>query len=128
MKKGLSIFFLALYVTTVFCSFLPYIEYAVNYNYISEVLCINKDVPESTCHGKCHLNKKIAETVKAQIPEEKNEGTPTVLTARDFSPAILNVYSLFISAPFVELGKFRLSDFLYQKEIYQSIFRPPPFA
>lgn len=128
MKKGLSVFFLVLYLTTVFSSLLPYIEYAVNYKYISEVLCVNKDEPESSCHGKCHLNKKVAETVEAKIPIEDNDSVPAVLTARDFSPAIINRYSIFISSPFILLGKYYFKEFLYQKEICRTIFHPPQFV
>lgn len=128
MKKGLSIFFLTLYFITVFSSLLPYLEYAVNYDYISTVLCINKDKPESTCKGKCHLNKKVAETVEAQIPDQENESVPLVLTARDFSPAMLHDFSIFIAAPFFEVGKYSVKDFLYQNEIFYSIFHPPQFV
>ena len=37
----------------------PFVEYAVNYDYISKVLCINKELPESSCKGKCQLMKKL---------------------------------------------------------------------
>ena len=35
----------------------PFIEYMINYDYISKVLCINKNKPELSCNGKCHLMK-----------------------------------------------------------------------
>ena len=41
---------------------IPFVEYWVNYDYISKVLCINKDKPELKCNGKCHLMKQIAKT------------------------------------------------------------------
>lgn len=37
----------------------PYLEYSLNYTYISEVLCVNKEKPELHCNGKCHLNKEL---------------------------------------------------------------------
>lgn len=37
----------------------PFVEYAINYDYISKVLCINKDKPELSCNGKCQLMKKL---------------------------------------------------------------------
>ncbi|CAM1365711.1 conserved protein of unknown function [Tenacibaculum soleae] len=37
----------------------PFVEYAVSYDYISKVLCINKDKLELQCNGKCQLMKKI---------------------------------------------------------------------
>lgn len=37
----------------------PLVEYAINYDYISKVLCINKDKPEMHCNGKCQLMEKL---------------------------------------------------------------------
>lgn len=37
----------------------PFVEYAINYDYISKVLCINKDKPELQCNGKCQLMQKL---------------------------------------------------------------------
>lgn len=37
----------------------PFVEYAINYDYISKVLCINKDKPELSCKGSCQLMKKL---------------------------------------------------------------------
>lgn len=37
----------------------PYVEYAINADYIAEFLCINKDKPELECHGQCHLTKEL---------------------------------------------------------------------
>ena len=37
----------------------PFLEYIINYDYISKVLCINKDKPELRCNGKCQLMKKL---------------------------------------------------------------------
>jgi hypothetical protein len=38
---------------------LPYIDYAINKDYISKNLCINKDIPGNCCHGKCYLDEQI---------------------------------------------------------------------
>jgi hypothetical protein len=37
----------------------PFVTYALNYDYISKVLCINKDKPEMRCKGACQLMKKL---------------------------------------------------------------------
>lgn len=37
----------------------PFVEYAINYDYISKVLCINKDKPELACNGKCHVMQEL---------------------------------------------------------------------
>jgi hypothetical protein len=47
----------------------PVVEYVVNYDYIVNVLCENKDKPEMHCNGKCHLTKELAKEAGA---EDKN--------------------------------------------------------
>lgn len=38
---------------------LPYIEYAVNKEYIAKNLCINRADPHNCCEGKCYLEEEI---------------------------------------------------------------------
>ena len=47
---------------------LPVLEYVMNYEYISKVLCINKDKPKMQCNGKCHLMKELAKASDAEKP------------------------------------------------------------
>jgi len=54
----------ALVLIAVFASLLvkpviPYLEYLTRKNFIIENLCINREKPETTCNGKCHLKKQI---------------------------------------------------------------------
>ncbi len=53
---------------------IPLLDYGVNYDYISTVLCINKDKPQMHCNGKCHLAKEIAKK-SAEDTQENNTGT-----------------------------------------------------
>ena len=46
----------------------PILEYCFNYNYIVEVLCVNKDKPRLNCNGKCYLMK--------QLQKQSNENSP----------------------------------------------------
>lgn len=45
---------------------LPYLDYAINKDYIAEELCENKEKPELQCDGKCHLAKEVK-----KVSEEK---------------------------------------------------------
>ncbi|WP_235892927.1 hypothetical protein [Flavobacterium franklandianum] len=47
---------------------LPVLEYVVNYEYISKVLCINKAQPKMQCNGKCHLMKEMAKASEKEAP------------------------------------------------------------
>ncbi|WP_111956982.1 hypothetical protein [Chryseobacterium lathyri] len=43
---------------------LPLVNYAVNYDYIVKNLCENRNIPQSTCKGKCYVSKELAKTEK----------------------------------------------------------------
>ena len=53
----------------------PFLDYFVNYEYISEVLCINKEKPMSTCKGKCYLSQQLKE---AQDSEKQDKNLAVV--------------------------------------------------
>lgn len=48
------------------------VDYVLNKAYIAKVLCVEKDVPKSTCDGKCHLKKELAK-VERTTDERKAE-------------------------------------------------------
>jgi len=51
---------------------LPYIEYAVNKDYIAKYLCINRFDPLNCCKGKCYLNKQIKNSIDANDSKDNN--------------------------------------------------------
>ncbi|MBX9808301.1 MAG: hypothetical protein K2X95_10950, partial [Flavobacteriaceae bacterium] len=53
----------------------PVIDYIVNYEYISKVLCVNKDKPKMHCNGKCHLMKELAKAAENEKPISPNKKT-----------------------------------------------------
>jgi len=64
MKKFVVIIALTLFLKPIF----PVIEYVVNYDYISKVLCVNIYKPVLECNGKCHLKKELAKEADANKP------------------------------------------------------------
>ena len=64
MKKILIIVILSIFLKPI----LPVIDYIVNYDYISNVLCENKAKPELKCNGKCHLIKELAKASNDDKP------------------------------------------------------------
>ncbi|QBJ87637.1 hypothetical protein DDI74_15765 [Chryseobacterium gleum] len=61
MRIILSIFII---FTVALRPVLPLVNYAVNYDYIVKNLCENRNVPQSTCNGKCYVEKELAKTEK----------------------------------------------------------------
>jgi hypothetical protein len=57
LQPPFEIFFsyslLILFLTSLVRPVFPVVDYIVNFDYIAEVLCIKKEVPESSCNEKC---------------------------------------------------------------------------
>jgi hypothetical protein len=72
---------------------LPVIEYIANYEYISQVLCVNKDKPKMKCNGKCHLMKELAKVSENDKPISSDKKMTTheleVLFFEDLKPVII---------------------------------------
>jgi hypothetical protein len=101
------------------------VEYAVNYDYISEVLCINKSNPQLQCNGKCYLSKEIAktnDTDSSPLDKTKNSGQK-----------LLDIYVLPEITKINTTGNAFFSNFNFLYETAYSflflkfIFRPPVF-
>ncbi|MCW3162137.1 hypothetical protein [Chryseobacterium oryctis] len=115
--------FLTLFV--VFRPLVPWVDYAVNYTYISEVLCINKNVPQVHCKGKCYLSKELAvsnDTDSSPLHKSQNSGQK-----------VLDIYILPEITEIQETVKRITSNFTFLYESKYSfmflkhIFHPPIF-
>ncbi len=51
----------------------PVVEYVINYDYVSKVLCENKDKPQLKCNGKCHLMKELAKQAESEKPIQNDK-------------------------------------------------------
>jgi hypothetical protein len=67
---------LLIYSLTAFRAYMPYLNYQVNYKYISTVLCENKTKPVLKCHGRCHLQKELKKNA------EEESGKNSKITVR----------------------------------------------
>ena len=69
MKKIVFIILIALILKPI----LPVVDYIVNYEYISKVLCVNKAKPMMHCNGKCHLMKELAKAAETENPKSSDK-------------------------------------------------------
>ena len=67
IKRAIAISLIAIYCLIIFKDFIPELIYELNFDYIVQNLCEQKDEPENLCMGHCYLNKKV----KDLIAEEK---------------------------------------------------------
>lgn len=102
---------------------LPYIEYAAFNKYIVEELCVNRDVPDSCCKGKCYLEKRLKETTS---PSETSEKAPVAIKLEMKAFVIphtnKNIFScieLLINSGEPDIKYYYLQD--------KSVFHPPSF-
>lgn len=97
----------------------PFVEYVINYDYISKVLCINKDKPELQCNGKCQLMEKLE--------KQQNDDFKSLRISMDEYPiGFVNLLNLDLKKKFVLKEK---ETFFYSKNYHYlrntEIFHPP---
>lgn len=105
---------------------LPVIDYVVNYEYISTVLCVNKAKPKMECNGKCHLMKELAKSSETEAPISSDKK----MGSQQFEVLFLEEIKSFKITPIYLLEKQKIdidySD-LYFHLNSASVFRPPIF-
>ncbi len=64
MQKAISILLVFCILLQAFSKLSIIATYELNKDFISKVLCINKQEPASQCEGKCYLTKKLEQAEK----------------------------------------------------------------
>ena len=125
MKKCMTIIFCVLCLMMTLRPVFPFLEYALNYDYISENLCINRDKPESHCKGKCHLKKRLQEVNGAKTTPD-NTSMPS-LSVKEYSPGIVEIINLQFHRRYD--NKSHYFFYLFSSiEFIPSLLTPPPKA
>lgn len=122
VKRIAVIIIIVLFLKPIF----PVLDYAVNYDYISKVLCINKAKPELKCNGKCHLMKELAKASEDDKTNstEKKQSTNKLIDLFVEEQDSFNFAFLIIEIKPVFNSKCRN---LYSHLDSHSIFHPPIF-
>lgn len=115
--------FLNLYLLALVGPVLPVLDYVINYDYIVNELCVNRNKPIMACNGKCYLegqfNKQQDSQNDKQVPlvPKLDLERFTTIVAKSFEynfPILTNFKSTIISRCKLQAGLF-----LY------AIFKPP---
>ncbi|WP_426293255.1 hypothetical protein ACN9ML_28960 [Dyadobacter endophyticus] len=99
--------------------------YKLNKEYITRVLCQNRDKPQLHCNGKCYLAKKLKEQQQKQ-DQQTGERVESIPMLQLFASALAH----FEFVP-VQLPQATQRIFPYRLATYQapfSILVPPPCA
>jgi len=99
------------------------VNFKINQDFIAKVLCVDKDKPESNCHGTCHLSKQLSETDnddQKKAPNKLKTKVETNLFLRSNSKGV-NTYALGVNEAedIYSFGEFYTSAYI------TDIFRPP---
>lgn len=120
IKKVSIYLFVLLYIVAMLRPIAPLVEYVINYDYISKVLCINKDKPELSCNGKCHLMKKLAQ-------QQEDDFNSLRINMKEYPVGFVSL--LEFSSNKSEINIKRKNLFSYKQDydfaFYQKIFHPP---
>ncbi len=106
----------------------PVVEYALNYDYIAKVLCVNKDKPMLHCNGKCHLMKELAKAAESEKPlSSDKKGSVKQETETLYCVGLPN----FEVRPLLAGTSTRVLDCymnLYQRLVGAAVYHPPTFS
>ena len=120
-RSLIVISFLFLYLIAMLRPVAPVIDYLVNKDYIKTVLCINKDVPEMHCDGKCYLKKKLKKASDGNTSKTKT--TPNTIKFSDYP---IGFVKLFRSVNHM-ISKKTINKYGYLSQIYSYQFMYSPF-
>jgi hypothetical protein len=98
---------------------IPYVEYSVQKAYIVKNLCVNRDKPNSSCEGKCYLEKQV----KKSIDTDDNTGKTS--NKKIQNEEVKEFLSVLITVPKATESEIVLLHFSEEKT--NTPFLPSPF-
>ncbi len=114
---------LNLYLLVLVQPALPVLEYLINYDYIVNELCENRDKPILTCNGKCYLGDQVEKQLDRgpdqQRPIPPKFDTEKFVTLKtSYKKELLIIEKSIVSKP--------VSDNFLQEGLYiDSLLHPP---
>jgi len=102
---------------------LPIVEYFVNYNYIVNELCENRDKPILTCNGKCYLEKEV--TKQQNLDHEQKVPQPPKIDLEKFVTLKYKSFTYHIVADKQLQNNPLFYSKLEDQKFVSSILRPP---
>ena len=100
----------------------PFIDYLINRDYIAQNLCVNRDVPDSCCKGKCYLKKQLSKE------SEKKEAEPNAPKKKQLSKDMPEFFSMLSAVSLLNAGNWHypvLSDKGLPENNPDQVFIPP---
>jgi len=102
----------------------PVLEYYINYDYISTVLCENKEIVELDCNGKCYLKKQLKEQ---KSPLENENPNHVSIDLEKYPVSLLGLFSCKLKNTVKLNKKHYILNFGKTKKYISKVFHPPTF-
>jgi hypothetical protein len=115
--------FLNLYLLALVQPAIPILEYLINYDYIVNELCENRDKPILSCNGKCYLGDQL--DLQPDHSSEQQLPLPPKVDLEKFISLVKDIPNVNLKA---ELSKDKLPeyhDFLKEKLFSDTPLKPP---
>ncbi|HVG16377.1 MAG TPA: hypothetical protein VM935_15505 [Chitinophagaceae bacterium] len=120
MRQLSTIFLLFIVFVQAFSSLVIQAGYSLNKEYISKVLCINKEKPKLDCSGKCFLSKKLKQ-------QEKEDKQARGGTREKFELQVFFLPKQYCMTAFalVSKARYRQHDSVIANPFLIPVFHPP---
>lgn len=100
-----------------------YINFIINQKYYAEVLCENKEVKDSCCHGKCAMEKELV-NLSQDEEDQPASSENSVIKFSKVEEALCRSQKLFIQILFISLINTPFAGKLVKRDIAPA-FKPP---
>lgn len=105
----------------------PVFQYVINYDYISKVLCINKENVALHCNGKCYLKNELAKSSESDTTsKDKETKTNTSIEILFFKNIDTIQFEKDHFLSFTKINSRYSNLYFYLKNSYT--FHPPSFS
>lgn len=116
--------FLLLGLLVLFRPIFPVVDYVVNYDYISKVLCENKAKPQMKCNGKCQLMKEMAKASESEKPLSQDKKAAIQESEILFIQQLSSFEIYFLPISLQKTINLNYTN-LYCYNTIESVFHPP---
>ena len=121
MKRVLTYFLIFSYSLISINAFVPLINYAINYSYIVEELCVERDLEVNNCNGNCQLKTQVSKNLET----ENESKTPKPIVIKEVETPYFSIKQNTKDSE-ASNSKFYFSFQLTPLENYLDQQTPPP--
>ena len=121
MKRVLTYFLIFSYSLISINAFVPLINYVINYSYIIDELCVERDLEVNSCNGSCQLKTQVSKNLET----ENESKTPKPIVIKEVETPYFSIKQN-IKYSEAHNSKFYFSFQLTPLENYLDQQTPPP--